>query len=110
MIDVAFVFALGVNSNNNVMTMPASQSACIQGGAGLRFVGGRGGSFGGPDFAGLDWWIHDNDICSSQLPRQDVARTWAESDFANHPARMARAPATIQASPAVNPTRWNRPS
>ena len=54
---------LGVNNNSRVATSPTSHSVCIQRGVGLRVVGGRVGSFGGPGFAEVDQCCENEDMC-----------------------------------------------
>jgi hypothetical protein len=53
---------VGANNNSTVSTSPTNHNMCNQRGGGLRAVGGCGGSFGGPDFAGLD--IYEAPCCS----------------------------------------------
>jgi hypothetical protein len=55
-------FDAGTNNNNTVSTSPTSHTVCNHRGGGFRAGGGCGGSFGGPDFAGLD--IYETPCCS----------------------------------------------
>ena len=59
--DVVFVVDLGANRSSRVSARPITQNVCIQRGVG---VGGPGfgGSFGGPDFAGLERCTWNVDI------------------------------------------------
>ena len=52
--DVADGFELGRNNNKRVATRPTIHTVCVHRGAGFFAVDGRGGSVGGPDFAGLE--------------------------------------------------------
>jgi hypothetical protein len=52
--DVFGALDLGAKSNTSVRARPTSHNVCVQRGGGLRAGGGCGGSFEGPDFAGLE--------------------------------------------------------
>ena len=51
--DVVFVVDLGMNNSTRVSARPSNQIMCSQRGVGC-FGPGLGGSFGGPDLAGLE--------------------------------------------------------
>ena len=52
---------LGVNNNSSVASNPMSHTTCNHRGVGVR-AGGFGGSFGGPDFAGVERCTWNDDM------------------------------------------------